>query len=449
MGETNNIILIVLDTLREDYATPISNVLSRYGFIRYTNTISSAPWTVPAHASIFTGLYPCFHKAHETRNKKGFEIRIKYGTVISSILRNMGYTTYLITANPYIRPSLGFGAFDKFYEVGGWEPNLSLLTHEDMVLLSNLKIKTKDNLGLIRILAHRYPSLLIRGGISKLLLPLNIMYKKINAKLKNWPLDKGINDTLRLVKKHITPSSAPLFLFVNLMEMHEPYFIGDDGTPVRKNLMTGEIYRGYLDLWIRGYSKASRYLAGKLELLMKILKQKNMFETSLIIVTSDHGQLLGEHGRIGHGTFLYDELLKVPLFIKYPKDSDIRLTKNVEEYISLTSLKSFILNFIENKITNDDILYSKTVFAESYGIGGVTVNPKTKEEKKNIEQLEKYRITIYNKNFKGVFNVTDWKFEEIISYSHNTKITEDIVKQMKKEVIKFLKMATVARATKI
>jgi len=89
------------------------------------------------------------------------------------------------------------------------------------------------------------------------------------------------------------------------------------------------------------------------------------------------------------------------------------------------------------------------VFAESYGIGGVTVNPQTEMEKKNIEQLEKYRIAIYYKNFKGIFNVTDWKFEEIFSYDPNVEVTEDVVKHMKKEVIKFLKTATVAKVPKI
>ncbi|CAB50097.1 hypothetical protein [Pyrococcus abyssi] len=70
-------------------------------------------------------------------------------------------------------------------------------------------------------------------------------------------------------------------------------------------------------------------------------------------------------------------------------------------------------------------------------------------KEKNIEQLEKYRIAIYYKNFKGIFNVTDWKFEEIISYDPNIEITEDVVKDMKKEVVKFLKTATVAKVPKI
>jgi len=104
---------------------------------------------------------------------------------------------------------------------------------------------------------------------------------------------------------------------------------------------------------------------------------------------------------------------------------------------------------IDNKLIDDSILYSDTVFAESYGIHQNVGELSNEEEKKNIEQLEKYRIAIYYKNFKGIFNVTDWRFEKIKSYDPNIEVTDDIVKHMKKEVIKFLKTATIVKVPKI
>lgn len=89
------------------------------------------------------------------------------------------------------------------------------------------------------------------------------------------------------------------------------------------------------------------------------------------------------------------------------------------------------------------------MFAESYGVQLKVGELKSEEERINIEQLEKYRIAIYYKNFKGIFNVTDWKFEKITSYDPALEVTEDIVKHMKKEIIKFLKTATVAKVPKI
>lgn len=56
-----NILLIVLDTLRADYSKKLSRILQNYGFVEYKNTIAPAPWTVPSHASIFTGMYPLEH----------------------------------------------------------------------------------------------------------------------------------------------------------------------------------------------------------------------------------------------------------------------------------------------------------------------------------------------------------------------------------------------------
>lgn len=60
-----NIIIVVVDTLRKDYAKTLEDNLKRVGFVSYENVIAPAPWTIPTHASIFTGLYPFYHRTHE------------------------------------------------------------------------------------------------------------------------------------------------------------------------------------------------------------------------------------------------------------------------------------------------------------------------------------------------------------------------------------------------
>jgi len=449
MGDSN-IVFIVVDTLREDYSMILWHKLKKFGFISYEKTIAPASWTVPSHASIFTGLYPILHKTHETKDKKGLDIRLKYDNLLSTTLSDLGYDTYLLTANPYIRPRLGFIGFNQFYETSGWGPRVSLLSHDDRTVLAKLKSELNNNTTeLVKILLLENPVLLLKGGMSKLVSPLNSVYAKIAAKIRKWPLDKGVQNFVKLLRGLKLNEKVPIFLFINLMEVHEPYFLGDTVIEVPKNLISGHLDPNYVTKWRQMYPKEVEYVSQKITEILEILKEKGIFDNSLIIITSDHGQLLGEYGRIGHGTFLYDELLRVPLLIKYPKDSQIKITKKAEEYVSLVSLKPFILNFIENRINDDSILYSKTVFAESYGIGGVTVNPKSEEEKRNINELEKYRIAIYYKNFKGIFNVADWKFEEIISYDPEIEVTENTITRMKKEVVKFLKTATVAKVPKI
>ena len=61
-----NIVIIFLDTLREDHAQDLDRLLD-YGFVKYQNAIAPATWTLPSHVSMFTGLYPTEHGIHEKR----------------------------------------------------------------------------------------------------------------------------------------------------------------------------------------------------------------------------------------------------------------------------------------------------------------------------------------------------------------------------------------------
>ncbi|MCD6373309.1 MAG: sulfatase-like hydrolase/transferase, partial [Thermococcus sp.] len=109
--EYPNIVFIVVDTLRKDYAKPLEEALKKLGFIKYENAIAPASWTRPSHASIFTGLYPALNGAHETTLKLK-----KNDDLLSLRLQDLGYTTYLLSANSFIRPESGFVGFDYFYD---------------------------------------------------------------------------------------------------------------------------------------------------------------------------------------------------------------------------------------------------------------------------------------------------------------------------------------------
>ncbi len=135
---------------------------------------------------------------------------------------------------------------------------------------------------------------------------------------------KTIEVLRRILKKENWRDSNPFFIFVNLMEVHEPYSRLENPQTLiksfKRNLLTGELNFEQVLLWKQVYPKEVDYITERILEIIKILKYEDMFDNSIIIITSDHGQLLGEHGRIGHGTFLYDELLKVPLLVKFPKE---------------------------------------------------------------------------------------------------------------------------------
>ena len=130
--------------------------------------------------------------------------------------------------------------------------------------------------------------------------------------------------------------------------------------------------------------------------------------------------------------FLDDELIKVPMWIKYPAGYKIKHHKNKEEdWISLVNIKRFILNALNSKIFNEGDLYSPFAFSESYGTHSY-MDPNDITELEKFKKFEKYRIAIYYRDIKGIFNIEDWKFEEIKSYSKREITKED--KEMLKKI---------------
>ena len=439
--ETPNVIMIVVDALRKDYAKPLETRLRKMGFISYENAITPAPWTLPSHASIFTGLYPLFHAAHETRNKKIPNLRLRYKPLLTEQLNKLGYTNYLVTANGFISPFFGFGNFDyikqlhHFHHFG--------FSEEELDNLRKIYNRYKF-LSVFYLLRHLEFELLYRIMINYFSSKFHLPVERFYALLRKWPKEKGVSSFIKYLNKMTL--KTPFFLFMNIIEVHEPYFLGDNMHKLFiNNIKYNYSYPNYYEKIRKKYAEQVNYVTQKIIELFKIFKEKNVFDNCLIIVVSDHGQLLGEHGRLYHGTFLFDELLRVPLLIKYPKEMKVNVIKEDKcKYISLVKLKPFILGIIKNTLNDDSVLYSDTVFAESYGIQDYieTVNEK---EKRNIERLEKYRIAIYYRNFKGIFNVNDWEFETIESYDDSIKVTEDIVKDMKKKVVNFLRLGSLKK----
>ncbi len=433
--EKPNIVFIVLDTLREDYVEYFkNNLVNKYGFIFYKNSISCSPWTTPAHASIFTGNYPLIHGVHESRNRKITDVKLESTSILNVYLKSKGYITYLLSANPLISPHFGFTGF-KYLYLHDYSLPLPLLNNHDLDELREIKLELssggKKEL-LKALLKERKYKLLFKDAANHFLIKL---YHPIYMRMNNWPKDKGVRKILPELKKFLEKRYEKRFIFLNFMEMHEPY----SRKLIFKKyffeniLFNKEIDERVISIFKMKYRDQAKYLSSKIIELLNLLMEYNEFDRSLIIITSDHGQLLGEYKRIGHGIFLYDELLKIPLLIKYPENISIRLSENEFKYISLVNFKKFIVALVNGRINSDDILYSDIVFSESYGVHipyGRSVSDK-------INDLEKYRIAVYYDNLKMIFNVSDWCIESI--YPEDYKRSDIVF--LKKKVIDFLKSA--------
>jgi len=362
-----NIILIILDTLRKD-------VLSMYGGNAYTpnlnefakdavvfpNAVAPSSWTLPSHMSFFTGKYVIEHGVHEDNerifvNNIDKKVSEYSGKFLWEILKNKGYYTISLSANVMIGPDSGFNKYWNYIK-----------SYYDYV-------KIPDNL--IRMDAEKYGNNildvfinLIKNGEIRKLFKYYKAYNNIKAinKINNYPLMKWSDLIIKdLVNSYI---ENPFFIFLNFYEVHEPVTKYDKDIPNFEYLdLIGKkrISKNKINKIKNNYIKALKNLDEQLGILFKFLKDKKIYDESLIIITSDHGQAMKENRKFsfyGHGSFLYNELIEVPLIIKFPKNKKVQIKKG---YQSLVNIPSLVFNTIEDNI--EDVLTTDTVFSESYG----------------------------------------------------------------------------------
>ena len=131
-----------------------------------------------------------------------------------------------------------------------------------------------------------------------------------------------------------------------------------------------------------------------------------MYDESLIIVLSDHGQAFRERNYYGHGMFLYDEIIEVPLIVKFPNN---RKCPVAEGYQSLVDIPSVIRSVIESGSAGDDALTKERAFSESFGIH-YQFMPKGNSKEKEIYEVR--RKAIYKNGYKLVLNLSHDVVEE-------------------------------------
>ena len=418
-----NIILIILDTLRLDglgiYSnkgrTPFLDMLSK-DFNIYHNAIAPSNWTVPSHASIFTGDYPSVHGIHETRNRKNFETFGMMKSVLeekfTSLMKKNGFNTIGLSANPHIAPKSGF------------DDDFNLFKYVDPQLKNNEEIEWESEIESGNGIIKSNFTKLIRGDIKGLM----NFYKNYNSlrkkrKFFGYPLFKGGN----IIGEEIDniSISSPFFLFINLMEMHEPYTVKEfrklRNSQNLKWLINKECGKEpiYNELQ-KNYYHASIYADEALRNIILNLKKKKIYDNSYIIITSDHGQSLGENNYYGHGIFLSDELVRVPLLVKLPNNTKHTIK---EGYQSLTKIFDFMKLSSSDKI-NEDVISEKYALSESFGILFDVKKLMTENNNQYIKELEQPRVALYMDNHKIIINRQTRNIEYVTSNIKKEKLDD-------------------------
>lgn len=331
-----NIIWIVLDTARRDVlscydrqrqTTPNIDAFSKEGVL-FTNFISTAPWTLPSHASMFTGMYSSMHGSHYSDDEVWGKPLVQENLTTAEILRDIGFNTGAFIAN--------YGGLHQKHQLDqGFNLYYCQTTHFQ-----------NSFWGLLLEHTHKM-SLIQKIGILKL--NFSKLSSEINDRVLPW-LDKN--------------KTNPFLLFINYMEPH----VGISHLPGRYDSLYGfnwdkwekyaptegdiveiihnrkqispEALQIQLD-WVECKLSFMDYHIG---LLLDRLKRLELYDNSLIIIASDHGDLYGEHNSYSHSDDLYNELIHVPLIIKYPDKLNRRGAS--DDYIQTVDLMPEVLSVL-------------------------------------------------------------------------------------------------------
>jgi arylsulfatase A-like enzyme len=317
-----NVILITLDTVRADH-------LSLYGYSRDTTPfltrfasrstlfktpIAASNMTPATHAALMTGRWA---SANGDYNENGVTAPplVETTPTLSTLLRRRGYATAAIVSNfAFLGPE--FGLTRGFEYV--------------------------DSRAAVTLLAEP-PEFFLRYTVCRLLRSRRFTPDAENRSREAATINREALDVIRkLSRQH-----APFFLFLNYMDAHYPYvarrpfndrFPGSASGPwsadlvqdLYSRLRDATMHRRPVDSAVRPeeraeliarYDASIAYLDAQLGRLIADLQNAGVYDNTLLIITSDHGEAFGDRGYLGHGTSAYQDQTFVPLLIKLPRQN--------------------------------------------------------------------------------------------------------------------------------
>jgi arylsulfatase A-like enzyme len=286
-SQADNIVLIVMDTVRVDHlsaygypqtTSPYLEDLARQG-VRFERAWSTSSWTLPAHASMFTGLLPAQHGATQSH----LRLRGEHA-MLAPQLAEAGYQCAGFSNNPWVSDKTGLDAgFEHYGEL--WRKKVR---------------------------------------------PQTLLADPSSVAVERWLEDER-------------DPERPFFLFVNLMEAHGPYepdwryawpTVGGPIATAQARGAYGEVQEeGFVRAWYAGdrpvgaraldsarslYDAEIRQVDAAVERIVAAVDRVADPATTTLLVVSDHGEGFGEHGHVGHAFSIYDTLLRVPVFARGP-----------------------------------------------------------------------------------------------------------------------------------
>jgi arylsulfatase A-like enzyme len=326
-----NVLLVVLDTARADHfgpwggraRTPAFDAFAAKGTV-IPDARAAAPWTVPSHASMFSGLPPFMHgvTGGAARGSEGGlaslapVIATHRDRWLPEVMRRSGYRTFAISANVWVTRQMGFDlGFDAFHPIGV----------ANVAPRGGPPTRPQGAKGLIPAAARER----LKGPARHL----------ADART-------GRDFGLRVAQSYLRREAwrgeddVPFFGFVNIMECHAPYVPPGafntlkgaarlrapgyarrfllDAHATAYNLGAAEVPENALAAFRSLYAAEVAYADTFVGGMVRHLAAEGLTGNTLVMVTSDHGENLGEDHLLGHQLSLDTRLLHVPLAISGP-----------------------------------------------------------------------------------------------------------------------------------
>ena len=221
------------------------------------------------------------------------------------------------------------------------------------------------------------------------------------------------------------------------MEPHNSYFLVQKGNiPLYWSFLKNmkQLNDGLINKLKRSYKKEIDYIQNNIREFSYDLKKDQTYENTIIIITSDHGQLFGEKNRYNHGTFLEEELLSVPLQIKYPNIFH-NFSNKTKGYITLANISKFIKNIISNNDYDETLLYEEIIYSESFGIHQELYIDHKKLDNYSINKYDKHFIYLKTNKITGLYDVEGKQFI-YIKNAINTLNRDEMIDNYYKDIIK-------------
>jgi len=290
-----NVLLIVLDTVRAlslslyGYDRPTSPNLARLAArgVRFDRAFVTAPWTLPSHASLLTGHHP-----HETNVSFTVGLDSTLPT-LATVLSSRGYQTAGFVANGhYTGWESGFTRGFSRYE--DRQVSMGQMLSQSSVILALSRSRLASAIGYHQQLGRKHAA-------------------EVSAAMLRWQR---------------RTEGRPFFAFLNYLDAHAPYL-----PPVQFRRLFGQDAASRTPLLIRNldlpavwptpqlrlerdaYEQAIAALDHSVGQLLDSLERRGVLENTIVIITADHGEEFGEHGKLGHGRTLHTQALWVPLVI--------------------------------------------------------------------------------------------------------------------------------------